>query len=85
MSLLSVLFLLFLFIPGVPTAIRQPLREYSGDHSEDDQARVCDSSVRYDYVRPHLITLFVTSNGGVQPSYIYRILQENYHRDDYIL
>ena len=39
----------------------------------------------YDYVRPSLITLFVTSNGGVQPSYIYRILQENYHREDYEL
>lgn len=39
----------------------------------------------YDYVSPDYITLFVTNNGGVQPSYIYRILQENYDREDYEL
>jgi translation initiation factor eIF-2B subunit beta len=39
----------------------------------------------YDYVSPNLITLFVTENGGMQPSYIYRILQENYHAEDYDL
>lgn len=40
---------------------------------------------QYDYVPPHLIDLFVTDNGCHTPSYIYRLLQEYYHREDYDL
>lgn len=39
----------------------------------------------YDYVPPELVDLFVTDVGGAQPSYIYRLLAENYSREDYDL
>ena len=34
----------------------------------------------YDYVPPHLISLFVTDMGGYTPSYVYRLLAEFYDR-----
>lgn len=37
----------------------------------------------FDSVGPELIALFVTNNGSHQPSYIYRLLGELYHPDDY--
>lgn len=39
----------------------------------------------FDYVQPELITLFLSSNGGYAPSYVYRLLTEMYHPDDYEL
>ncbi|CRK87368.1 CLUMA_CG001170, isoform A [Clunio marinus] len=39
----------------------------------------------FDYVPPELITLFISSNGGYTPSYVYRLLTETYHPDDYEL
>jgi translation initiation factor eIF-2B subunit beta len=39
----------------------------------------------YDYIPPELIALYVTNTGGHQPSYIYRLLAECYHHDDYDL
>lgn len=39
----------------------------------------------YDFVPPELIALYVTNNGGYQPSYIYRLLAEFYHPSDYSL
>jgi translation initiation factor eIF-2B subunit beta len=39
----------------------------------------------YDYIPPELVDLYITNIGGHQPSYIYRLLAEYYHRDDYIL
>ncbi|KAG5178526.1 eukaryotic translation initiation factor 2B beta subunit [Tribonema minus] len=39
----------------------------------------------YDYIPPELVDLYMTNIGGHQPSYIYRLLAEYYHRDDYIL
>ena len=38
-----------------------------------------------DYISPELVDLYITNAGGHQPSYIYRLLAEYYHRDDYIL
>ena len=38
-----------------------------------------------DYVPPDLIDLFVTDTGGHTSSYIYRLLAEYYHKDDYHL
>ncbi|KAJ2193489.1 GCD complex subunit gcd7 [Coemansia sp. RSA 353] len=35
-------------------------------------------SPRYDYVPPELVDIFVDSMGGHLPSYLYRLLQENY-------
>ena len=37
----------------------------------------------HDYIRPELITLYVTNVGSFQPSYIYRLLAEYYHPDDW--
>lgn len=42
-------------------------------------------SPAYDYVPPHLISLFVTDMGGYTPSYVYRLLAEFYDRADYLL
>ncbi|XP_014479289.1 PREDICTED: translation initiation factor eIF-2B subunit beta [Dinoponera quadriceps] len=39
----------------------------------------------FDYVPPDLVTLFITNTGGNAPSYVYRLLSELYHPDDYEL
>ena len=37
----------------------------------------------HDYVRPEHVKLYVTNVGSFQPSYIYRLLSEYYHQDDW--
>ena len=37
----------------------------------------------HDYIPPDLIKLYVTNIGGFQPSYIYKLLAEYYHPDDW--
>ncbi len=37
----------------------------------------------HDYIRPELVNLYVTNVGSFQPSYIYRLLAEYYHSDDW--
>mmetsp|Transcript_24950 Transcript_24950/g.42203 ORF Transcript_24950/g.42203 Transcript_24950/m.42203 type:complete len:427 (+) Transcript_24950:102-1382(+) len=37
----------------------------------------------FDYISPVNIELFVTNNGSHQPSYVYRLLSEFFHQDDY--
>ncbi|CAN0068112.1 unnamed protein product [Scytosiphon promiscuus] len=39
----------------------------------------------FDYIPPNLVDLYITNMGGLQPSYIYRLLAEYYHRDDLII
>ncbi|XP_067938885.1 translation initiation factor eIF2B subunit beta-like [Watersipora subatra] len=39
----------------------------------------------YDYVPPRLVTLYATNIGGYSPPYIYRLLADLYHQDDYNL
>lgn len=39
----------------------------------------------FDYVPPELVTLFISNTGGHAPSYVYRLLSELYHPDDYNL
>ncbi|XP_064486449.1 translation initiation factor eIF2B subunit beta-like [Ornithodoros turicata] len=39
----------------------------------------------FDYVPPDLVPLFVFNIGGNAPSYVYRLLSELYHPDDYFL
>jgi hypothetical protein len=34
----------------------------------------------FDYVPPHLVSLFLTDTGGYTPSYVYRLLAEYYSR-----
>jgi len=38
----------------------------------------------YDYVTPDLVTLFISNIGGNAPSYVYRLLSEYYHEEDYV-
>jgi translation initiation factor eIF-2B subunit beta len=37
----------------------------------------------HDYIKPEHISLYVTNQGSFQPSYIYRLLAEYYHMDDW--
>jgi translation initiation factor eIF-2B subunit beta len=37
----------------------------------------------HDYIEPELVNLYITNVGVFQPSYIYRLLAENYHSDDW--
>ncbi|KAI4490069.1 hypothetical protein M0804_004251 [Polistes exclamans] len=39
----------------------------------------------FDFVPSDLVTLFISNTGGNAPSYIYRLLSELYHPDDYEL
>ncbi|CAH1776131.1 unnamed protein product [Owenia fusiformis] len=39
----------------------------------------------FDYVPPDLVTLYISNIGGNAPSYVYRLLSELYHPDDYEL
>eukprot|EP01101_Sappina_pedata_P012406 TRINITY_DN8521_c0_g1_i1.p1 TRINITY_DN8521_c0_g1~~TRINITY_DN8521_c0_g1_i1.p1 ORF type:complete len:365 (-),score=128.66 TRINITY_DN8521_c0_g1_i1:7-1101(-) len=39
----------------------------------------------YDYIPPELVSLFITNFGAHSPSYVYRLLAEYYHPDDYSL
>ena len=39
----------------------------------------------FDYVPPELVTLFISNIGGNAPSYMYRLISELYHPDDYEL
>lgn len=39
----------------------------------------------FDYVPPELVTLFISHAGGNAPSYVYRLLSELYHPEDYEL
>ncbi|CAI2178249.1 13573_t:CDS:2 [Funneliformis geosporum] len=36
----------------------------------------------YDYVSPELVNLFITNTGGHPPSYLYRLINENYDPED---
>jgi len=38
---------------------------------------------RHDYIEPKLVSLYITNVGSFQPSFIYRLLAENYHSDDW--
>ena len=37
----------------------------------------------HDYIPPQLVECYVTNAGCFQPSYIYRLLSEYYHMDDW--
>lgn len=39
----------------------------------------------YDFIPPEFIQLYITNNGSHQPSYIYRLLSEFFHPQDYAL
>ncbi|KAG1654754.1 hypothetical protein FOA52_003668 [Chlamydomonas sp. UWO 241] len=70
-----------LFYSGPPPAPGRSLP----DGAKQLSPTVHVPSPAYDYVPPHLISLFVTDLGGHTPSYVYRLLAEFYDRDDYML
>ena len=39
----------------------------------------------FEYIPPDLVTLFISNMSGCAPSYVYRLLSEFYHPDDYEL
>ena len=39
----------------------------------------------FEYIPPDLVTLFISNERGCVPSYVYRLLSEFYHPDDYEL
>lgn len=51
--------------------------------SDDLMSKVEFVNPVHDYIPPQLINLFVTNIGAFQPSYIYRLLSEYYHSDDW--
>lgn len=48
-----------------------------------DNVDVC--TPYFDYIPPELVNLFVTNSAGHPPSYIYRLLSEQYHAEDHEL
>lgn len=55
------------------------------DRDCDDTQKVDVINPAYDYVPGDLVSLFITDQGGVTPSYVYRLLDECYAREDYVL
>eukprot|EP00978_Attheya_sp_CCMP212_P007534 scaffold17455_cov47-Attheya_sp.AAC.1 len=56
--------------------------DYS-EMSDDLMSKVEFVNPIHDYIPPQLINLYVTNIGGFQPSYLYRLLAEYYHSDDW--
>lgn len=54
-----------------------------GFHEIDSEGQIEVCNPAYDYIPPELVNILVTNSGGHAPSYIYRLLAEYYHRDDY--
>ncbi|SOV06176.1 related to GCD7 - translation initiation factor eIF2b, 43 kDa subunit [Ustilago sp. UG-2017a] len=59
------------------------LFEYATSSSIVENAEIVANA--YDYVPPHLVDVFITNVGEHPPSYVYRLVKENYHVDDIIL
>ena len=56
------------------------------DFSEGDIiSKVSITNPVFDYVPPDLVHLYISDVGGNAPSYVYRLLSELYHPDDYVL
>lgn len=58
-----------------------PFEEVAALSEEKGEVNIANNAL--DYVPPELISLFITNFGGHNPSYIYRLLAEYYHPDDY--
>ncbi|PIK58165.1 putative translation initiation factor eIF-2B subunit beta-like [Apostichopus japonicus] len=52
-------------------------------YESDIHAKVHIHNPVFDYVPPELVTLYISNIGGNAPSYVYRLLRELYHPDDY--
>lgn len=55
-----------------------------------DSPNICFENIEviihaYEFIPPDLISIYVTNNGSHQPSYIYKLLSEFYHHQDYTM
>ena len=48
-------------------------------------SRISITNPAFDYITPDLVNLYISDVGGNAPSYVYRLLSELYHPDDYII
>ncbi|KIS71086.1 translation initiation factor eIF2B subunit beta [Mycosarcoma maydis] len=59
------------------------LVDYATSSSIVEHAEIVSNA--FDYVPPHLVHVFITNLGEHPPSYVYRLVKENYHHDDILL
>lgn len=64
---------------------QQNLNDQSENHVSGDVFPELVLNPLYDYVPPQAVSLLITNQGGHPPSYVYRLLGELYHPDDYKL
>jgi len=82
---------MFKLSPMYPHEGQDTLNDLVSPSSVTDYAEMSDqllSDVEYvnpvhDYIKPEYINLYVTNVGSFKPSYIYRLLAEYYHADDW--
>ena len=82
---------LFKLCPKFPHEGQDTLNDLVSPSSIIDYAELKDELMAkvefvnpvHDYIAPELINLYVTNIGAFQPSYIYRLLAEYYHSDDW--
>jgi len=48
----------------------------------DGRGKIRGLNPAFDYVPPHLVTLFISNLSGYSPSYVYRQVAELYHQED---
>lgn len=63
-----------------PNAMLGSSMDDANDEMDDHVERV---HPRHDYIEPKHVNLYITNVGSFQPSFIYRLLAENYHSDDW--
>ena len=82
---------MFKLCPMYPHQGQDTLQDFVSPSSIMDYSVLNDESMSnvelinpvHDYIAPELIELYVTNIGSFQPSYIYRLLAEYYHTDDW--
>ncbi|CAN1813762.1 Translation initiation factor eIF-2B subunit beta, partial [Linum perenne] len=53
--------------------------------SEDGSRHLHVVNPTFDYVPPNAVSLFITDNGGHNPSYMYRLIADYYSADDLVM
>jgi len=82
---------MFKLCPMYPHEGQNTLQDFVSPSSVVDYREISDDLMSkvelinpvHDYITPQLIDLYITNIGAFQPSYIYRLLAEYYHTDDW--
>lgn len=79
---------MFKLCPMYPHEGQETLNDLVSPSSVMEYADMDDKDVElinpvHNYISPELISLYVTNVGAFQPGYIYRLLAEHYHADDW--